>query len=91
MSLENIRESISRLTDLMESILSSASLEAGSIAYNPEPMDLKTLIQKACEGQQEISTKHHINVDIDDLPNSFLGDPKLLHQVAANCRQLNCR
>jgi len=84
MSLENIRESISRLTDLMESILSSASLEAGSIAYNPEPMDLKTLIQKACEGQQEISTKHRFNVDIDDLPNSFLGDPKLLHQVAAN-------
>lgn len=83
-ALEKVRSAVTRLTGLMESVLSSASLEAGSIAFNPAPMDLKELMHKACESQQEISSRHKINMDIDALPETYLGDPKLLHQVAAN-------
>ncbi|MGI9419236.1 MAG: ATP-binding protein [Geminicoccaceae bacterium] len=83
-SLEKVRSAVIRLTGLMESVLSSASLEAGSIAFNPTPMDLRALIRKACENQEEISSQHKINVDINALPETYLGDPKLLHQVAAN-------
>jgi signal transduction histidine kinase len=54
-SLQKVRNSVQRLTDLMESVLSSASLEAGSITFNKVPMDLRALVQKACDGQQEIS------------------------------------
>ncbi len=83
-SLEKVRSCVQRLTGLMESVLSSASLEAGSITYNAVPMDLRALMQKACDGQQEISERHKINVDIHDLPDTYLGDPKLLYQVATN-------
>ena len=68
----------------MESVLSSASLEAGSIAFNPIQMDLKALVQKVCDNHQEITSKHTINTDIEALPEAFLGDPKLLHQVVNN-------
>jgi len=83
-ALEKVRDAVARLTGLMESVLSSASLEAGSIAFKPAPMDLKALLRKACEGQQEISSKHKINMDIEALPERYLGDSKLLHQIAAN-------
>ena len=83
-SLQKVRSSVNRLTDLMESVLSSASLEAGSITYNAVPMDLRALVQKACDGQQEISERHRINADIECLPEAYLGDPKLLFQVATN-------
>lgn len=83
-ALEKVREAVRRLTGLMESVLSSASLEAGSLALDPAPMDLKALVEKACDIQQEISGNHRINVNVDALPENYLGDPKLLHQVAAN-------
>lgn len=83
-ALEKVRVAVTRLTDLIESVLSSASLEAGSIPFNPIPMDLKALVQKVCENQQEITSKHIINLNIDTLPETFHGDPKLLHQVVTN-------
>ena len=83
-ALEKVRSAITRLTGLMESVLSSASLEAGSIALNPGPMNLRELVQKACESQQEISSNHKITIDIDALPESYLGDSKLLNQVLTN-------
>lgn len=67
----------------MESVLSSASLESGSVKFNPTSMDLRELVRKARENQQEIS-KHKININIDALPEYYQGDPKLLHQVMAN-------
>lgn len=83
-ALEKMRGAVTRLTGLMESVLSSASLEAGSIAFDPAPMDLRALVRKACDGQQEISSNHQINMDIDALPESCLGDSKLLHQIVTN-------
>ncbi len=83
-SLEKIRGAVRRLTNLMESVLSSASLEAGSITFTPEPMDLRALVQQACTAQQEVSHSHKIHVDIDDLPDTYLGDSKLLYQVISN-------
>lgn len=73
-----------RLIGLVDSVLSSASLEAGTIAFQPAPMDLKTLVRKACGNQQEISREHAIEVDIDVLPETYVGDAKLLHQVVTN-------
>jgi signal transduction histidine kinase len=83
-SLEKVRNAVRRLTNLMESVLSSASLEAGSIAFAPASMDLRALVQQACAAQQEVSQSHRINADIDALPEIYTGDPKLLFQVMAN-------
>ncbi len=83
-TLTKVRNAVLQLTGLMESVLTSASLEAGSVKFNPKSMDLRSLVQKACDNQQEISGKHMIQLDIAALPASFLGDPKLLHQVLAN-------
>jgi signal transduction histidine kinase len=83
-SLEKVRSAVRRLTDLMESVLGSASLEAGSIAFAPAPMDLRALVRQACAAQQEISRGHQINLDIDALPENYEGDPKLLFQVMSN-------
>ena len=83
-TLEKIRTSVTRLIDLMETVLSSASLEAGSIAFKPVETDLKSLIKKACESQQEIKSGYSISLDIDALPECSHCDPKLMHQVITN-------
>ena len=83
-ALERVRVAVNRLTDLMESVLSSASLEAGSIAFSPASMDLRALVRQACAGQQEIAQSHVINVDVDALPELYVGDSKLLFQVITN-------
>ena len=83
-SLEKVRGAVRRLTNLMESVLSSASLEAGSITFAPASMDLRALVQQVCVAQQEISQSHRVNVDIEALPEAYTGDPKLLFQVMTN-------
>jgi signal transduction histidine kinase len=68
----------------MESVLSSASLEAGTIEFNPAPINLRKLVRNACDNQQEISSQHRIEVDIDALSESYVGDARLLYQVVSN-------
>ena len=82
--LEKVRNAVIRLTGLMESVLSSASLESGSVNFSPASVDLRELVQKACESQQEISSAHTIINDINALPETYQGDQKLLHQVVTN-------
>ncbi len=82
--LAKIRQSVNRLIGLIEGVLSSACLEAGQIGFEPVSLDLKSLIKDACDNQQDLSQRHVINVDIDSLPDSFLGDTKLLQQIVVN-------
>ncbi len=82
--LTQVRESVARLIELIESNLSSARLEAGSIELQRAPFDLAALVEEVCTHQQDISKHHQIVADLDALPDQFSGDEKLLRQVATN-------
>jgi len=83
-AMSKSRGSVARLISLIENFLSAARLEAGSIELTPAPMDLQALVQEACDNQQQISDNHEIKVEIEALPQDFVGDAKLLRHVIAN-------
>ncbi|MBB3571825.1 ATP-binding protein [Rhizobium sp. BK491] len=81
---EQIRSSVVRIVDLMESILASSRMESGNIQIRYEPCSLKALIETCCYRQSTISKSHRILLDIDPLPEYIDGDKLALEQVFSN-------
>ncbi|MEL6962257.1 MAG: HAMP domain-containing sensor histidine kinase [Pseudomonadota bacterium] len=82
--LGKVRVSVRRLTELMESVLSASKLEAGSIAMNPAPCNLASMIDEVAANYREVNPTYDIAVDTADLPESFVADVKLIRQVVSN-------
>jgi signal transduction histidine kinase len=82
--LGKVRTSVSRLTDLIESVLSAARLEDGSIAVELMPFDIRAMIDEVFRNLQEISPDHQLFCDLQDMPDMIDGDEKLLRQVVSN-------
>lgn len=82
--LDKVTTSVERLINLMESMLASSRLEAGTIGFDPETHDLQALVAEACSAQNELSPSHQIDVDIETLPRDYFGDSGLLRQVVVN-------
>jgi len=79
-----IRDAVVRMTDLIESTLSSARMEAGTIEIQAKKVNLASLVKVICARQQEITPSHTISVDVDALSSPVWGDAKLLDQVFTN-------
>lgn len=82
--LVKITSNVDCLVGIMESMLASARLEAGSIEFTPKVHDLRALVEEVCAHQDEISRSHEIIADLDALPNSHFSDPHLIRQVLTN-------
>ncbi len=83
-ALDQISRSVGRLLHLMESTLSAAQLEAGSIAMSVGACDLQALIGEVCSDQQELAKRHRIVVGLEAMPDIVQADGKLLRQVFSN-------
>lgn len=81
---EQIERSVKRLIHLMESTLSASQLQAGAIALRIDSFDIRALIDDVCADQQQMTTQHHIAVNLDSLPTQIQADGKLLRQVFSN-------
>lgn len=83
-ALGKIRLSVTRLTDLMESVLSAARLESGTIKFEPESCDPAKMIQEVVSNHQEINPGYKLIVDLEQMPAHFTMDIKLMRQVVSN-------
>ncbi len=81
---QKIRTAVKRMVTLIESVLSSASFDAGKFKVEVQPYDLRALVAQVCARQREISPLHNIVADLDALPTLMIGDPNLLEQAFAN-------
>lgn len=81
---EKIRGAVSRMTNLIESTLTVARLDAGKVDIAPRDCDLRALIVDVCERQQELSPAHRLGVDLDALPDRIVADSKAIDQVLTN-------
>jgi signal transduction histidine kinase len=81
---QTLRTAVRRLTELMESVLSSAHLEEGRIKFEPTGFDLEQLLHEVAEIYRDINADRQIDLRIGHLPPVFFGDPKLLRQVLSN-------
>lgn len=81
--LDRIRAAVKRMTDIIESTLSTARLDEGHIALQVEPIDLTALLHEVCERQRSVSDEFTIYCDVP--PRLAIdGDPRLLDQVFTN-------
>ncbi len=72
------------LLQMLDEMLMVAEIENGQLAYNPQPTDLKKLIEKSVEDFCLIDgEKHHITTSIE-LPELVTIDPKLVQHIMTN-------
>lgn len=83
-SMEKCQSSVARLIGLIESVLSSSRLEAGTIEFKPGPCKLFDILDETVGNQQDISKDLQIVVDADQLPRDIFADQKLVIQVLTN-------
>lgn len=82
--LGRVRLSVSRLIDLMESVLSASKLEAGAIKMDPAACNLAEMITEVANNHRELNPAYKIETEIAGLPESFVVDIKLMRQVVSN-------
>lgn len=83
-ALGKVRTSVTRLTDLMESVLSASKLEAGAIEIAPAPCNLTEMITEVVNNYREVNPTYKIAADVTRLPELFIVDVKLMRQVVSN-------
>jgi signal transduction histidine kinase len=83
-AIKKIRQSIGRLTGLMENVLSLAHLEEGRIEAVIEEFNLLRLINEVVANYRDIYPNRTITLALDSTPRRFAGDSKLLGQVISN-------
>lgn len=83
-SLGKIRGGVTRLTNLVEGVLSAARLESGKINYDPQPSDLISLISDTCSKYQQVYSDRQIHIDLKRLPPEHCVDVDLMRQVISN-------
>ncbi|TCV72200.1 phospho-acceptor domain-containing protein [Neorhizobium sp. R1-B] len=82
--IDRIRGAVSRIVELMESILAVGRLDHGSVEMSHEPLSLRELIRTCCDRQQSIAADHRIHTDLGRLPDQIEGDRRALEQVFTN-------
>ena len=78
------RGAVQRMLLLIESLLSSASMDAGKFKMNPGPCSLKDIVTEVCKRESEVASDHKIDVRLVDLPDQILGDANMLQQAFSN-------
>jgi signal transduction histidine kinase len=81
---EQIRSSVVRIVNLMESILAAGRMDNGAIEIRYDRCALRSMLESCCHREGTISRYHHIRVDLEDLPDHIEADKFALEQVFSN-------
>ena len=79
-----IRAAVDRMTQLMESTLATARLDAGELSIETAPCDIGSLIAEVCSSYQTIAGSHVISCDISNLPDLIEADANAVRQALTN-------
>lgn len=79
-----IRSAVTRMTGLVDRTLDASRFNAGKVEMSADEFGLKDLVAKVCDRQRELSTGHRFEVDLERLPETMIGDSRLLEQVFTN-------
>ena len=79
-----IRNAVIRLTNLIESVLDSARLEAGKLKFEPQTFNLGRLIEEACSNHRELNPDYKITAQIEGDVGEIQADMAHLRQVISN-------
>jgi PAS domain S-box-containing protein len=79
-----IDEQVDRLTDLVNNLLDMTRIEAGTLTVNPEPTDLRTLLEELREASTRRHSPHEIRIQLPDELPAVNADPWRIGQVLSN-------
>ncbi len=79
-----IRLAVTRLTGIMDSLLGASRLLDGHAVFDPGDFDPGALLREVCQLHRETNRNAHIHEDLQGLPPSMGGDPKLLFALFSN-------
>ncbi len=79
-----IRTAVERMTQLMESTLATARLDAGELSIETGPCDIRGLVSEVCSSYQSIAESHVISCDISNLPDLIQADSNAVRQALTN-------
>ncbi|MBL8702994.1 MAG: PAS-domain containing protein [Alphaproteobacteria bacterium] len=82
--VDRIRGAVTRMTGLIDRLLSSARLDEGAIKAERTRLDLASLLREVGERQRQISPEFDLRLDLPDAPLAIDGDAHLLDQVFTN-------
>jgi signal transduction histidine kinase len=79
-----IKGSVSRMVELMESILSAGRLQTGIIVINKKPCSLADLVESCVKHRQDVCSSHRIHADLSGLYGETLLDTQAMERVFGN-------
>jgi two-component system, OmpR family, sensor kinase len=84
--VRRIREAVQHLTQVMEHLLESSRLADGSaeLYFHPESFSPAALLHEVCHAHREIAPGSRIVETIRDVPETMVGDHRLLYQAFSN-------
>jgi signal transduction histidine kinase len=82
--LQIIKEESEKLQELVEDLLDTSRIQAGSFAVEKKPTDIKELAQKVVEKVQSITDQYSFLLHFDPKLRSVPGDSRRLDQVLQN-------
>lgn len=80
----SLHQAVSRLTQLMESVLNLSRMEEGRIDFKPNQFDIRELIEDVVSGFFEVNPDRSFDLRLDGLPDVVSGDPNLIRQIISN-------
>ena len=80
----SIRNTVKRMTMLVERTLDASRLSSGRIKLTPERFGIRDLLQEVCDRQKEVAPSHRIDLDISGYPETLYGDARLMDNVFTN-------
>jgi two-component system, OmpR family, sensor histidine kinase SenX3 len=78
---EKIWRASLRLQELIETIMSYTRINTGAVSPNLNLFNLETLLRRVCHDQRRQEPDRPFSVDLQDIPDLFVGDPVLLEQA----------
>ncbi len=75
-----------RLRELINTMLDMSQITAGKLALDIQPLDLRLILQPACEQQLDIAAEKPLSIELTvdaDLP-MVRGDPNHVYKIVAN-------
>ncbi|WP_119072872.1 PAS domain S-box protein [Aggregatilinea lenta] len=83
--LDNIKEQVGHLTDIMEDVLQLARMQARRVEFNPAPVDLDALCRSIIdEYQSQPPVQHHVSYTCNPALRHVVLDRKLMRQIIGN-------
>jgi signal transduction histidine kinase len=79
-----IKGAVSRMVELMESILAAGRLQSGTIIVRKAVCSLRQLIEDCIARRTEINTDHFFHADLSALPEFIFADKDALERVFIN-------